>query len=33
VVKIFYRTGDGFSLGEVELMHVRSRYEPKFGTL
>jgi hypothetical protein len=33
VVKILYRSGNGFSQGEVELVHVGSRYEPKFGTL
>ncbi len=33
VVKILYRTSDGFSQGEVELVQVSSRYEPKFGTL
>jgi hypothetical protein len=33
VVKILYRASDGFSQGEVELVQVSSRYEPKFGTL
>jgi len=33
VVKILYRTGDGLSRGEVELVHVGSRYELKFGAL
>ena len=33
VVKILYRTSDGSSQGEVELVKVGSRYEPRFGTL